>query len=250
MEPRKLHNAMRQSAVAMAAITLGALCSACSSSGPEPSSSASPSPSASAVVSTELPLDDQLFSALRNGDAALTKAVLEAGADVNAPLPGNSTAIGIAVTRKAPDLVAAVLEAQPDLTALDSRGLAVMNAACQQGVTGEVAELLIEAGAELDVVSPDSFNSVAIHDCAYSGSQDAIDVMLEHGVDVNLRQVDNGATALIVAAWQGHGDLVAHLLEVGADPSITTSNGSTAHKWAQVGGHQDVVALLEAAGAY
>jgi len=201
-----------------------------------------------AAVASDVPLDEQLLDALRAGDADLTAKVLAAGADVNAPLAQGSTAIAIAVVRDDPALVAAVLTADADLTLRDANGMPLLNAACRQGVSGDVAELLIDAGVEIDAETPDDVASVAIHECAYSGSSDAIDVLLEHGVDVNARQRLYGGTPLIVAAWQGHADLVEHLLDVGADPTLTTENGATALKWALVGGNQEVIDLLQAAG--
>ena len=245
---RTLPNILRGCAALVAATAVLALTAACSSSGPDPSASASPSPSDVPSVASDVPLDDQLYDALRAGDAALTTAVLAAGADVNAPLAQGTTAISIAVLRKDPTLVAAVLAANPDLATPDANGMPLLNAACRQGVSGEVAELLIDAGAAIDAPSPDDVGSLPIHECAYSGSSEAIDVLLAHGVDVNARQANYSATPLIVAAWQGHADLVLHLLDEGADPTLTTENGATARKWALVGGYQDVAALLENVG--
>lgn len=249
MDARTLSISLRRGAVAIVGIAVLALLAGCSSAVPDASSSASPSPSHSAVaVASDLPLEDQLYDALRAGDADLTAAVLAAGADVNTPLAQGTTAISIAVVRNDPALVAAVLAAHPDLSAVDSKGMPILNAACRQGVSGDVAELLIDAGASIDSPSPDDVGSLPIHECAYSGSLGAIDVLIAHGIDVDARQADYSATPLIVAAWQGHSDLVLHLLDEGADPTLKTEDGATARKWALVGGHQDVAALLENVG--
>ena len=240
---------LRRLAAAMAAVSGAALLAGCSAN--EPDASASPSASATATavaIATGVPLEEQLYDALRAGDVPLTSALLAAGANVDAPLEHGSTALGIAVIRDEPTLVAAVLAAHPELTGTDAAGLPLLNAACRQGVSGEVMELLIEAGAAIDSESPDDVGSLPIHECAYSGSSDAIDVLLKHGVDVNARQPKYGGTPLIVAAWQGHAELVQHLLDLGADPTLVTDNGATARKWALVGGHDDVAALLEKVG--
>ena len=239
---------MRRTAAGIGVVAVLALTSACSSAAPEPSPSASPSSSPSPSIASDVPLEEQLFDALRAGDVDLTTALLEAGADVDAPLPNESTAIGIAVVRNEPGLVAAVLTADPDLAVVNADGLPLLNAACFQGVSGEVMELLLDAGAQSDSVSPDDVGSLPIHECAYSGSSDAIDALIEHGVDVNARQAIYEGTALIVAAWQGDVDLVHHLLDLGADPTLTTNDGTTASKWARVGGDQDLANLLVTLG--
>jgi ankyrin repeat protein len=239
-----LHNSMRHVAVALVAIAALSFVSGCSSSPPGSSPSAKPSASESAVaVASDVPLEEQLYDALRAGDVDLTTAVLAAGADVNAELAKDSTALSIAVVRNDPSLVGAVLAANPDLTVPEG-GMPLLNAACRQGVSGEVVGLLLDAGAAIDAPSPDDVGSLAIHECAYSGSSDAIDVLLDHGVDVNARQNLYGATPLIVASWQGHADLVLHLIDVGADVSLTTNDGATARDWALVGGYDNVAELL------
>ena len=244
MDTHSLPHGLRRVAFAIVAISAISLLSACSSSLPDLSPSASPTASDPApTVASDVPLEEQLYDALRAGDVDLTTAVLAAGADVNAELAPDSTAITIAVVRNDAGLVAAVLAANPDLTAPEG-GMPLLNAACRQGVSGDVVELLLDAGAPLDDASPDDVGSLAIHECAYSGSSDAIDVLLEHGVDVNARQNVYGATPLIVASWQGHADLVVHLIDVGADPRLTTNDGATARDWALVGGYQNVADLL------
>lgn len=248
MHTLHLTNGRRRGVIATAMVAALAL-AGCSSAGAGPSTAPSPSASPSAAtIASDVPLDDQLYDALRAGDAALTAAVLEAGVDVDGPLAHGSTALGIAVTRNDPQLVAAVLAANPDLAATDARGLPVLKAACVHGVSGEVVQLLLDAGADPFAASPDEVGSLAIHECAYSGSVDAIDVLLDNGMEVDQRQTVYGATPLIVAAWQGHGELVTHLLELGADPTLTTDDGATARDWAEVGGHEGAVALLINAG--
>ena len=249
MDAQFLSTVLRRGAALAAVAAVLALAAGCSSSGPTPSASSSPSASSPVPsVSSDVPLEDQLYDALRAGDAKFAAAVLAAGADVGAPLDHGSTAISIAVVRKDPALVAAVLAAHPDLTVPDASGMPILNAACRQGVSGDIAELLIDAGASIDTPSPDDVGSLPIHECAYSGSTDAIDVLIAHGVDVNQLQAAYSATPLIVAAWQGHADLVQHLLDEGADPTLKTENGATARKWALVGGHQDVADLLANVG--
>ena len=67
--------------------------------------------------------------------------------------------------------------------------------------------------------------------------------------DVNARERLYGRTALMIAAAAGHGDVVALLLEAGADVNVTDLEGSTALSPARNSGNLDVAAQLEEAGA-
>jgi len=253
MDIRTPHTRLRRTASWMAVIAAVGMAAACSPQATEPSAietpSATPSPTETvAQVDPNLPLEDQLYNALRAGDVALTTALLEAGADVNAKLGQGSPAIFIAAGRGDAALVEAVLAAGPDLTVRDSTGWALLNRACRQNSGGEVIDLLLAAGAETLEVSGDAVGSYAIHECAYVGDQAAIEAFLAHGVDVNQRQADYEATPLIVAAWRGHQELVEYMLSQGADPTLTGRDNSTARDWALQEGHTDVAAVLEAAG--
>ena len=79
--------------------------------------------------------------------------------------------------------------------------------------------------------------------------------VLDAGVDINAR-IDNydGGTALSMASYSGHTDIVAKLLERGANVNAIDNNGSTALFQASVSfdlerGEPEVVAMLLDAGA-
>ena len=59
----------------------------------------------------------------------------------------------------------------------------------------------------------------------------------------------NGLTPLLLASRQGHGELVAHLLEAGADPNLAQTWRMTPLMYATIFGQQQVVRMLLRAGA-
>ena len=67
--------------------------------------------------------------------------------------------------------------------------------------------------------------------------------MIENGANVNIANF-NGTTALIFAATYGRKEIVASLLECGADTSIKDDKGYTAKDHAEMQGLNEVVVFL------
>lgn len=67
--------------------------------------------------------------------------------------------------------------------------------------------------------------------------------------DTAFRQGDAISDALYIAGRNGHLEVVARLLERGADPGARGYFGATTLHWAAIGGHDGVVDLLLGAGA-
>jgi ankyrin repeat protein len=78
---------------------------------------------------------------------------------------------------------------------------------------------------------------------------DSINLLLDHGADVNATAND-GCTALMLAASSGDSEIVRALLSKGAYVSGKfTETGKTALMLAREKDYTDIVQLLEAAGA-
>ena len=80
---------------------------------------------------------------------------------------------------------------------------------------------------------------------AQNGHTDIVNALLEKNADLNL-QTPQGDTALIWAAQKGHIDCVKALLEAGATVDVTNEYGKTALMIAAVNGHASVSALIQA----
>lgn len=59
----------------------------------------------------------------------------------------------------------------------------------------------------------------------------------------------DGFTPLIRAAWNGHGEVVAVLIEYGARVNVESKNGKTALRLAHGNGYPDIVKMLREAVA-
>lgn len=137
----------------------------------------------------------------------------------------------------------------------------------------EVKSLLLK-GADVD--AKDNSGDTILHHAARRGRKEVVEVLLANGANVNLKNGD-GLTALdvgMVAYWQessqeiarllaasganvsihvaafiGDRDKVKRFIEVGASLDKEDDYGFTPLRWAVVGGHRNIAALLLARGA-
>ena len=88
-----------------------------------------------------------------------------------------------------------------------------------------------------------------LHRAALAGQYEEVRRLVERGADVNIK-TKFGWTAVMLAAWGGHGDIVEYLHQAGAaDINIKAKGGYTAVMVAAYSGHGDIVQYLHAAGA-
>ncbi|MCM3904827.1 MAG: ankyrin repeat domain-containing protein [Pyrinomonadaceae bacterium] len=89
--------------------------------------------------------------------------------------------------------------------------------------------------------------SDALYAAARNGHRDVVAYLLDHGADIDAKGVF-GATGLHWAAINGHQEAVEFLLKHGANLTIRDSKfDSTPEGWAQEGGHNSIVAMLRQA---
>ena len=165
-------------------------------------------PSASAAAD-----DPVLVTAVRAGDAAAARALVDGGADVAAAAVDGTTALHWAAHR-------------------DDVGL---------------ARLLIDAGATVEAANRYGVQPIAL--AATNGSAAMLEVLLAAGADPNAA-LPGGETALMTAARAGRADAVRVLLAAGADPDRRDEvGGQTALMWAAARDNAAAVRALAAAGA-
>jgi ankyrin repeat protein len=133
--------------------------------------------------------------------------------------------------------------------------------ACYWGAV-DAARLLIDAGADVTVVSQDGFlvihplgSAVATPDIPNPSDEEdrvlaLVDLLLDRGADVNARRRD-GLSALHTAAYRGRLRVIRRLVERGADPRLAGHDdggphaGVTPLQMAVGQGQADAARLLE-----
>jgi ankyrin repeat protein len=87
-----------------------------------------------------------------------------------------------------------------------------------------------------------------LHDAALNGKVASVAILLANGAGINARETESGVTPLYAAASLGRDDVVALLLDKGADPNLCNRDGSSPLHAALANGNQTVAAKLRARG--
>lgn len=108
--------------------------------------------------------------------------------------------------------------------------------------------VLLEEGANKDAVTTDGFS--ALHCAAAKGALPCVALLLEIGVDANLKSGGpESRTPLHAAAVRGDPDIVGELLRCGAQVDVTDSDLTTALHIAAANGNLEVARCVIEAGA-
>ena len=177
---------------------------------------------------------------------------------VIAGVVGCDTAPPIIEASKTGDVerVASLLASGTDINAADSEGATALYWATYFGRASIVRDLLA-AGADPNIKTRRNSTPLEVaifcfrcrSGVAVKGQKDIAMMLLEHGADVNVQSDDYGSSPLMLAAVEGHTEIVTALLEKGANTALTNHAGQTALISAAREGHVEVVKVLLAAGA-
>jgi ankyrin repeat protein len=142
--------------------------------------------------------------------------------------------------------VAKLLDQGVALDAKDATGETPMLSAALAG-RADVVTILIERGAATG--SRNDRGLTPLHGAAYAGSLETVRLLVESGAAVNDAENVFKVTPLIVAAEEGHADVISFLADHGADLGWTERAGYTALSRATFRDHPEAMKALVKAGA-
>jgi uncharacterized protein len=146
------------------------------------------------------------------------------------------------------DLVRARLSADPGLAiAWTADGFTALHYPAFFG-GADVAEALIDAGADVEAVSRNDMGARPLHSAAAGRHLDVSRLLVERGADVNARQ-HGGYAPLHQAAQHGDVELAEVLLAAAADPAVRLDDGRTAADFAREAGHEELAQRLGGSSA-
>ena len=177
-----------------------------------------------------------LSLACMNGSAGMVTVLLENGADVNQPLHGGETPLMTAARTGKLEVVRALLARGAGVNAkIPQSGQTALMWAVAEG-HNDVVDVLIAAGADFKSPLPSGFTPMLF---AVRGGHTAIvKALITAGADIheaaqparNIKKfLVKGCSALTTAVENGHFELAAMLLDLGADPNDMRSGYAPLH---------------------
>ncbi|KAI4872225.1 hypothetical protein NFI96_012399 [Prochilodus magdalenae] len=222
-----------------------------------------------------------LILAAQEGHCSTVRLLLDRKSSIDHRGYNGHSALSAGALQGHTEVVELLLRRGADTDVRDAEGRPLLYLLVLEGRL-DIATLLIEkGGAPLE--SRDVEGRTALHVAAWQGDLDGIGLLLRHGADPNAldsegrpplhsvawrgntaagrlflraREVivdlackKQGATALSIASQEGHSNVVAMLLEKGADPDHVDHYGRSPVKVAGKRGLFNIVRLLESYGA-
>lgn len=179
------------------------------------------------------------MAAALTGDVDSARALIGAGARVNAADRLGRTALMIAAYFDHYEIVRSLLDAGADPSILASDRTTALGSAVSRGRTGIVL-LLLESGADANTLMPSG--APVLENAAVNGNLGIVEALIAHAANLD----SFGVPALRAAAWKGHSKVAEALISAGVD-----ANGGEPSplNMAIQSGDLDTVELLLAHGA-
>ena len=187
-----------------------------------------------------------IVDAIKAGDTARVRALIDARVDVNATQPDGTTPLHWAVDRDRPDMVQMLIRAGANVKAANRYGATPLWLASVNGNPKTIA-MLLEGGADAGSANADGETALLV--AARTGKTDAVNLLLARGADPNAKEGWRGQTALMWAAAEGHAAVIDLLVGRGADLKMRSNAGFTALLFAAREGRIAAVEALLKAGA-
>jgi uncharacterized protein len=187
-----------------------------------------------------------LVEAVKKGDAAAVRTLIDKHVDVNLPELDGTTALHWAAYRGDLALLDRLIAAGAVVQARNRYGITPLSLACEYGQAA-VAARLLAAGADANSAVADG--ETALMTAARAGNPSVVASLLDHGANVNVKEARMGQTALMWAANENNVDAARLLVRRGADVGVRSRGGFTPLLFAVRAGHLGIVSMLLESGA-
>lgn len=222
-----------------------------------------------------------LILAAQEGHCSTVRLLLDRKSPIDHRAYDGHSALTASALQGHRDILELLMRRGADTDVRDAEGRPLLYLLVLEGHL-DMANLLIEKGG-VPLESKDVEGRTALHVAAWKGDLEGIAMLLKYGADPNAQDLDGrpplhsvawrghaaagrlflrnkglkvdlackqqGATALSIASQEGHTEIVAMLLDKGAEPDHVDRYGRSPVKVAGKQGHFSIVRLLESYGA-
>ncbi|KAK6627845.1 hypothetical protein RUM44_010324 [Polyplax serrata] len=187
-----------------------------------------------------------LMEAASAGHPDIVKLLINHGAEVNAQSCSGNTPLMYACSGGHEAVVRVLLENEANVEDHNENGHTPLMEAASAGHVG-VAKILLDHGAGINTHS-NEFKESALTLACYKGHLDMVRFLLEAGADQE-HKTDEMHTALMEASMDGHVEVARLLLDSGAQVNMPTDSFESPLTLAACGGHTELAMLLIERGA-
>lgn len=178
--------------------------------------------------------------AVREGDVAVARILLEHGAKVNLRDSDGWSPLMFAMWRNNPDMIRLLIDKHANLDEYSGNGWNPLSVAITYGGVDQVRQL-IEAGANVNAANVAGYTPVMF--ATAKSAPGVLALLIQHHADVRAGN-KAGITALMLAAAGNNEDAAKLLLAAGADTAAKDVKGKSALDIARENGNTALVALL------
>lgn len=200
------------------------------------------------INALDLSGETPLYKAVKIGafsNLDFVEELIERGAVVDAPDKDGLTPLHLASAKGMEKIVRVLVHANANVDARDVKDNSTpLHYASLRIRSAKALRVLLEFGA--DANARDRLGRTPLHLASRKGSQDAVEALIEHNAVVDARESRNGSTPLHFASAAHETETVRKLLNHGADGNAQTKDGSTPLHLASAKGpfHFGVVRML------
>lgn len=194
---------------------------------------------------------EELGEAINDGDVELVKTIVGSGLDINPECQSYEICrpIAWAVLSNKLDVIIALHELGADPNGENAYGDTSLHYVVQEGLFDLLRPLMRLGG---DINKPNNFGISPFLAIVNAGYFEIVEFLVANGADINQAHQNQSSsdmasyfTPLMVAAMNGHEEVVKLLIENGAKPELKNSDGKTAMDLASENGHTSLMEILE-----
>ena len=197
-------------------------------------------------------LNDQLLQAAQRADKEAILTLLQQGADINVRDAQGRTPVMIATYQYNTDMVQTLLQAGADVNIRDNNKA---NPLLHSAAMGWLDILQLAIDAHADTTLTNRFGGISIIPASERGHVEIVRALLTR-TNINMNHINNlGWTALLEAiilsnGGKAHQQIVQLLVEHGADVNLADHDGVTPLQHARAQGFTEIKRILLQAGAH